>query len=149
MLNHGVKQSVMPNSIKRFLEINEVMVYWFFLFLHFSHKIFNLVICSVVLLFLQKPACTSLKMCSILDVILPSMLDTANPRISPLGAYLFFILLGGYLFIFILLGGGYSSWGRIPGAYKIAVEIKKILLKDLVYFSRNFFINIYFIITKV
>ena len=34
------------------------------------------------------------------------------------------------------------------GTYKIIVEIKKILLKDLVYFSRNFFINIYLIITK-
>ena len=27
------------------------------------------------------------------------------------------------------------------GAYKIIVDIKKILLKGLVYFSRNFFIN--------
>ena len=28
------------------------------------------------------------------------------------------------------------------GAYKIIVDIEKTLLKDLVYFSRNFFMNI-------
>ena len=41
-----------------------------------------------------------------------------NPRISPWGAY---------------------TWG---GLYKISVDIKKTLLKDLVYFSRNFFTSI-------
>ena len=127
-----------PTQSNAFLKSMKLWYIGFFLFLHFSHKIFKLVICSVVLLFLQKPTCASLKMCSILDVILLSMLDTANPRISPLGAYLFFILFGGGLFEV----GAYSRWGLIRGAYKLAVEIKKILLKVLVYFCRNFFINI-------
>ena len=34
------------------------------------------------------------------------------------------------------------------GAYKIIVEIMKTLLKDLVYFCRNFFMSIKLIITK-
>ena len=36
--------------------------------------------------------------------------------------------------------GGLSEGGG--GGYKIIVDIKKILLKDLVYFSRNFFMRI-------
>ena len=53
---------------------------------------------------------------------------------SPLGAYLFLMFLDGGLF-----GGGLYEGG---GAYKIIVDIKKTLLKDLVYFSRNFFMSI-------
>ena len=58
---------------------------------------------------------------------------TVNPRISPLGAYLFFTFLDGGLFE----GGTYTR-----GAYKIIVDIEKTLLKDLVYFSRNFSMSI-------
>ena len=58
---------------------------------------------------------------------------TINPRISPLGAYLLLIFLDGGLFE--------------RGAYKIIVDIKKTLLKDLVYFSRNFFMSILLITT--
>ena len=39
--------------------------------------------------------------------------------------------------------GAYSRGeGYTRGAHKIIVDIKKILLKDLVYFSRNLFMNI-------
>ena len=65
---------------------------------------------------------------------------TVNLRISPLGAYLFLILLDGGLF----LGGGLYE----GGAYKIIVDIKKTLLKDLVYFRRSFFMSLYLITTK-
>ena len=45
--------------------------------------------------------------------------------------------------------GAYSSGGLIrEGAYKIIVDILKTLLKDLVDFSRNFFMSIYLITTK-
>ena len=49
------------------------------------------------------------------------------------------------------------GWGPIQGGggglitgetYKIIVDIKKTLIKDFVYFSRNFFISIQLIITK-
>ena len=43
--------------------------------------------------------------------------------------------------------GAYSG-GYTRGAIKIIVDIKKKLVKDLVYFSRNFFISIYSIIIK-
>ena len=88
---------------------------------------------------------------SIIKLIL---LFTVNPRISPLGAYLFFIFLDGGLFEGVLFdeggahtrgGGSYEGGGLIRGggAYKVTVDIKKTLLKDLVYFSRNFFMSIY------
>ena len=48
--------------------------------------------------------------------------NTANPRISPLGAYLFSIFLDGGLFE----GGIYKG-----GAYKIIVDIKETLLKAM------------------
>ena len=48
-------------------------------------------------------------------------------------AYLFFIFLDGGLFE----GGLYEG-----GGYKIIVDIKKTLSKDLVYFSRNFLMSI-------
>ena len=60
-------------------------------------------------------------------LVVVSISYTLNPRISPLGAYLFLIFLDGGLFE--------------GGAYKIIVDIKKTLLKDLVYFSRNFSIS--------
>ena len=60
---------------------------------------------------------------------------TVYPRISPLGAFLFFIFLDGGLFE----GGGGLFEGR---GYKIILDIKKTLLKYLVYFSRNFFMGI-------
>ena len=53
-------------------------------------------------------------------------MDTANPRISPLRANLFFISLDWGLF---------EEGGLYEGGYKIIVDIKKTLLKDLVYFS--------------
>ena len=59
--------------------------------------------------------------------------STVNTRISTLGPYLFFIFLDGGL----LERGAYTR-----GGYEIIVDVKKILLKDLVYFSRNFFVNI-------
>ena len=59
--------------------------------------------------------------------------NTVNPLISPSGAYLFLIFLDRGLFE----EGAYTR-----GAYKIIVEIKKILIKCLVYFSRNLFMNI-------
>ena len=75
---------------------------------------------------------------SIIKLIL---LYTVNPRISPLGAYLFFIFLDGGLFEGVLFEGGAHTRGG--GAYKVIVDIKKTLFKDLVYFSRNFFMGIY------
>ena len=41
-------------------------------------------------------------------------------------------------------GGLFEGGGGIirGGAYKIIVDIKKTLLKDLVYFRRNFFMSI-------
>ena len=66
--------------------------------------------------------------------IFASKLHTANPRISPLGAYIFLIFLDGGLYE----GGAYKR-GR---TYEIIVDIKKTLLKDLVYFSRDFFMSI-------
>ena len=39
--------------------------------------------------------------------------------------------------------GAYSRGGlNEGGAYKIIIDIKKTLLNDLVYFSRNFFMSI-------
>ena len=38
--------------------------------------------------------------------------------------------------------------GLYKGGYKIIVDIKKTLVKNLVYFNRNFFMNIKLIITK-
>ena len=60
-------------------------------------------------------------------------LHTVNPRISPLGAYLALVFLGG-----VFLRGAIRG-GR---AFKIIVDIKTTLSKDTLYFSRNFFINI-------
>ena len=40
------------------------------------------------------------------------------------------------------------GWAHTRVAYKIIVEIKKTLLKDLVYFCRNFSISIKLTITK-
>ena len=37
----------------------------------------------------------------------------------------------------LLVGGAYTR-----GAYKIIVDIEKTLAKDLIYFSRNFFMSI-------
>ena len=57
----------------------------------------------------------------------------------------------GGLFIFDIFGWGLIRGGRLyegGGAYKIILEIKKILLKYLIYCSRNFFINIYLIINR-
>ena len=62
---------------------------------------------------------------------------TVNPRISPLGAYLFFLFLDRGLFEGGLNGGG---------AYRIIVDIKKQLLKDLVYFSRNYYQKYEFVV---
>ena len=62
--------------------------------------------------------------------------NTVNPRISPLGAYLFFTILDGGSFEEGLYEGG-----------RLIVEIKKTLLKDFVYFRRNFFMSIELIIT--
>ena len=42
-------------------------------------------------------------------------------------------------------GGAYTRGGgliRGGGAYKVIIDIKKTFLKDLVYFSRNFFMSI-------
>ena len=61
--------------------------------------------------------------------------STVYPQISPLGAYLFLIFLDGGLFE----GGGLYEGG---GAYKIIVDIRMTLLKDLVYFSKNFVMSI-------
>ena len=44
------------------------------------------------------------------------------------------------------MGGGLYEGGG--GAYKIIVDIKKTLLKDLVYFRRSFFMSLYLITTK-
>ena len=61
---------------------------------------------------------------------------TVNPRISPLGAYLFFLSLDRGLF----------EGGLYGGAYRIIVDIKKQLLKDLVYFSRNYYQKYEFVV---
>ena len=45
--------------------------------------------------------------------------------------------------------GAYSRGGGLyEGAYKIIVDIKNTLLKDLVYLSRSFFMSIQLITTK-
>ena len=50
--------------------------------------------------------------------------NTVNPRISPLGAYLFLIFLEGGLFEGgVIRGGGYTR----GEAYRINVDIKKII----------------------
>ena len=58
-------------------------------------------------------------------------INTVNPLKSPLGAHLSFTFLDEGLF-----EGGLCEGG---GAYEIIVGIKKTLLKDLVYFSKNKF----------
>ena len=50
-----------------------------------------------------------------------------------------------YLFLIFLDEGLFEGGGgaySIRGAYKIIVDIKKISLTDLVYFSRSFFMSI-------
>ena len=50
--------------------------------------------------------------------------------------------MGAYLFL-IFFDGGLLEGGLIRGgAYEIIVDIKKTLLKDFVYSSRNFFTSI-------
>ena len=46
--------------------------------------------------------------------------------------------------------GAYSRGGGLyeAGTYKIILDIKKKLLKDLVYFKKKFFMSIKFIVTK-
>ena len=69
--------------------------------------------------------------------------NTVNPRISPLGAYLFLIFLEGLIRGGFIRGGVYTRGGLYEGgggAYRINVDIKKNY--DLIYFSRNFFLNI-------
>ena len=65
---------------------------------------------------------------------------TVNPRISPPGG----------LFILDNFGRGLIRGGGLlrEGGYKIIVDIKKTLLKYLVYFSRSFFMSILLITTK-
>ena len=71
--------------------------------------------------------------------------STVNPRINPLGVYLFLIFSVGGLFE----GGVLCEGGLMRGGtYKIIVDIKKALLKDPVYFRRNFFMSIKLIVTK-
>ena len=60
---------------------------------------------------------------------------TVNLRISPMGAYLFIIFFDEGLFE----GGAYTRGG---GAYRIRVYFKKTCLKDTLYFSLSFFVNI-------
>ena len=69
-----------------------------------------------------------------MPAVVYQLASTLNPRISPLRAYLFLIFLDGGL-----LEEGFYMRG---GAYRIILDIKKTLFKDLVYSSRNFFMGI-------
>ena len=74
VLLHGCPQSCMPNPVEGLLEVYEDIVEVWLVLEIFSHRMFKLKICSVVLLPALKPACSSAMIFSACGINLFSMI---------------------------------------------------------------------------